>query len=193
MLKISGVSTLGPLTRSLQIVARQAIPFYKRLVKERDYAAVVASEVRRKNQSALLNLIRLQIPGISEEGVSTSGRGFDTCFAAPSPVLIYCLEIQSKRRKMPFNAGKLRSVAASLLPFLLKLRQSRRFAQKVALAILSRNQKTLRRLIQSVVKSSTLASIHLIRPELFGLELRFRFADGSVYTATLFSARIIPQ
>lgn len=193
MLKISGTPTLNALTKSLQILARQVTPFYNRVAKERDFAAVVALEVRRKSSAALFDLIKLEIPQISEEGVATDGKGFDTCFAVPSPVLVYCLEIESQLRKVPFSAVKLRSIATSLLPFLQKLKNNRRFAQKVALGILTRNRMLLQRLVRSITKSSTLASINLIRPELFGLELRFRFSDGNVFTATIFSARVIPR
>ncbi|MDF2961073.1 MAG: hypothetical protein K0S39_2808 [Paenibacillus sp.] len=157
----------------LQRVAAAMLPFYRRIALDASYAEAWSRAVRRIDLTVMQRLFT-KVVTAKFSALGTNGIGYFADFPAGRPILLYTngTTFIPGTVQFFFPVRFHRAVAKAVLPLYRKIVNKPAFAQQIVRAIRLGDQRTLVRLVRSVICTGALRSIRI---QSSGFRLGFRF------------------
>ncbi|UVI28604.1 hypothetical protein [Paenibacillus spongiae] len=131
--------------QGLRITSRRTMPLYRRIVRDRNYAAQLVQAVQALSLERVETIIRMEVPG----AMVSVGAGFDACLDFDNGDREFCVGIFRPGERI--HTAQIRLVSRIMLPLLRKMANSRQFTAKVTDTIIRRQPAALLRLVRSAV------------------------------------------
>lgn len=147
--------------RILHQVAKDMVPFYRKIAGNRSFAAQW-SEAVISPDLALMGRLLAQIPGLAGvRNYGTNGIGYFISFPFEQENLLYTngTTIPPGTVQFTFSTQVHQHIAAAVLPFYRKMASSPRYAGDLAAAIRTGNSAVVRKMVSTLITSDSLKSV----------------------------------
>ncbi|ETT63290.1 hypothetical protein [Paenibacillus sp. FSL R7-277] len=159
--------------RVLRSVAAAMLPFYRKIAGNRSYARQWTTAIVTADLDLMGSLLH-SIPALADaENYGTNGIGYFISFPFPLPVAFYTngTTIPPGTAQFTFNTDAHRCIARSIIPLYRELAVNRSFAEAMAAAIRRKDNRAVRAMVRSHVKTTSLKSVTI---EESGIALLFK-------------------
>lgn len=174
--------------RVLQNTARVMYPFYRAIAFHKKYADHWSKAVITADLDKMVRLLTKVSPRTKGLSLGTNGIGYFVGFPIKNPNLEFSngTTIIPGTTQFTFDPKIHQAIARAVLPFYYKLARSPKFAETLSKAVRSGNEKLVRCLIRSVVRTPALASVRMDL-EGPGISLTFKYKSTKyIYRNLLF-------
>jgi hypothetical protein len=163
----------------LRTVARNMLPFYKKIACDRVFSLKWAKAVRGADLSTMLKMFRSVISLAACSSFSANGIGYFIDFPFPKPIYHYthATSLLPGTTQFTFDSTVHRHIAKAILPLYREMNRNRAYLTLLAQCIRSGHTGFLNRLIRSKVTTKRLVSIE-IRSS--GMRLGFRYPTSEL-------------
>ncbi|WP_211745674.1 hypothetical protein [Paenibacillus sp. Marseille-Q4541] len=175
-------------TRVLQNTARIMIPFYRAIAFNRKYAQRWSKAVVTTDLDEMVRLLTKVSPKAKGLSIGSNGIGYFVGFPVMNPQLEFSngTTIIPGTARFTFQTKVHRGIARAVLPFYCKLAMNRDFAMKLSKAVSNRNEKLVRCMVRSLVRTPALISVNMDL-EGAGISLTFKYKSTKyIYRNLLF-------
>ncbi|MBB3109625.1 hypothetical protein FHS18_001688 [Paenibacillus phyllosphaerae] len=174
--------------RVLQRTARKMLPFYQAIAASQTYAMKWSKAVTTADLDKMASLLRAVSPKINFEQLGSNSIGYFVAFPSGDPrfLLTNGTTILPGSTQSVFEVRIHRAIARAVLPLYLKLARDCSFAAAFNKAVGMGNDKVVRQMVRSVVRTRALISIGTGVEE-GGVSLTFKYNSTEfIYRNLLF-------
>lgn len=174
--------------RVLQQTARKMLPFYKAIAASQSYAVKWSAAVTATDLDKMARLLRAVSPKINFEQLGTNSIGYFVGFPSGDSrfVLTNGTTIPPGSAQAVFEVRVHRAIARAVLPLYDKIARDCSFAAAFNKAVGTGNDKVVRRMVRSLVRTPALISVGTGIEE-GGVSLTFKYNSTEfIYRNLLF-------